>query len=341
MKRQLPPHIYRRSRDGTLFFKKRIGSKFRHVVLETQFPEGAEIPFSLHQERERLLSERTPVKPGRDMAAVVHHYMSDEKFRSKKPRTRTDYEKHLTYISGKLGHLAPKNIERRHVISWLRTWAEKETPHTANYRLRVLRIVLEHAIDMGLLSTEGNAARGVSELKYEKRDRQPWPADRVRAFREEFAHKDRVRLLFELLVGTGQRIGDVLKMQWGDIDDGGIRVKQGKTGKKLWLPLTSDLRVSLDVAERMNLTILTNQRGTGPWSYRGAHDAMMKARIRLNAVDYDIHALRYYTAVELCEAGCEDELIASVTGQSPEMVRHYTRAVRQKVHALQAQKARE
>ncbi|WP_238368246.1 site-specific integrase [Mesobacterium pallidum] len=341
MKRQLPPYIYRRERDGILFFKKRVGTKFRTVILETQFPEGAPIPFALHQERERLLGERTPVKPGRDMAAVVRHYMAHAKFQEKKPRTRQDYEKHLAYISDKLGQLSPKNIERRHVISWLEAWAKKETPHKANYRFRVLRIVLEHAIDMGLLPTGGNPARDVAELKYEKRDRQPWPADRVKAFREDFPHDLRVRLLFELLVGTGQRIGDVLKMQWGDIKDGGIEVKQGKTGKKLWLPLTKDLRAALAQAERKNLTILTNERGIGAWSYRGAHDAMMKARVQIGAVDHDIHALRYYTAVELCEAGCDDELISSVTGQSPEMVRHYTRAVRQKVRAIRAQKARE
>jgi integrase len=36
-------------------------------------------------------------------------------------------------------------------------------------------------------------------------------------------------LLFEMLLGTGQRISDVLAMQWGQVEDGGIWVKQGKT----------------------------------------------------------------------------------------------------------------
>ncbi|MFK5997598.1 MAG: hypothetical protein QM492_05785 [Rhodobacterales bacterium] len=32
-----------------------------------------------------------------------------------------------------------------------------------------------------------------------------------------------------------QRIGDVRKMRWSDIEDGGINVRQGKTSKGLWI----------------------------------------------------------------------------------------------------------
>ena len=40
-------------------------------------------------------------------------------------------------------------------------------------------------------------------------------------------------------------------------------------------------------------------------------------------------------------AGCPDEQIASVTGQTLEMVQHYTKAVRQKANAIKALAARE
>ena len=45
-----------------------------------------------------------------------------------------------------------------------------------------------------------------------------------------------------LALYTGQRQGDVLVMTWNRISDGGIEVRQGKTGKALWLPLHRDLR---------------------------------------------------------------------------------------------------
>ena len=57
-------------------------------------------------------------------------------------------------------------------------------------------------------------------------------------------------------------------------------------------------------------------------------------------LDHDIHSWRYNAAYELLEAGCEDDLIAAVTGQSPAMVLHYTKKVRQKIRAVQAQQLR-
>lgn len=71
-----------------------------------------------------------------------------------------------------------------------------------------------------------------------------------------------------------------------------------------------------------------------------AAKAMRDARARIGAQDYDTHGLRYTAAVELCQAGCSDELIAAVTGQSQRMVEHYTRHVRQRVRATEAQKKR-
>lgn len=64
--KSLPRYIIRSSR-GVLYFARR-GQPW--VRLETQFPEGAEVPFALHQERERLLSEPTPVRAGQDVAVL-------------------------------------------------------------------------------------------------------------------------------------------------------------------------------------------------------------------------------------------------------------------------------
>jgi integrase len=338
--KELPSYIHRRKRDGVLLFRKRYGGKITEIKLETQFPEGDPIPFALHQERERLLKDPMPVAPGKDIAAVIRHYLASQKYTDLAPRTQQDYDKHIEYFKGKLAHLHPRAIERHHVISWHAAWAKKETPHAANYRLTVLKILMEHAKDMGLLTKEmDNPAKGIRAIKYEKQDRKPWPPALIKKYRE--AASGRELLVFELCLGTGQRIGDVLKMKWGDIEDGGINVRQNKTGKPLWVPLTSSLRAALSEAEKRSVFILTNHRATGPWSYRGASQAVRNVRENIGAEDYDIHALRHTAASELALAGADDETIAAVTGQSMKMVQHYTRTVRQKVRALKAKKIRE
>lgn len=338
--KELPSYIHRRKRDGVLLFRKRYGKSTVEVRLETQFPEGAPIPFALHQERERLLNAPTPVAPGKDLAAVIRHYIASSRYRDLKPRTRDDYDKHLEYFKAKMGHLHPRNIERHHVIRWHGKWAENETPHRANYRLRVMSILMEHAKDMGLLTKgDDNPAKGVKAIKYEKLDRQPWPQAMIDAYRAKAT--GRAELVFELCLGTGQRISDVLRMKWGDIDSDGIKVKQGKGGKVLWLPFTRHLRAALASAPRRSVFILTNQHATGPWSYRGASQAIRNVREAIGALDYDTHGLRYSAASELMLAGADIETIGAITGQSPEMVRHYTRATRQKTLAMKAKEIRE
>ena len=337
MKRgQLPSYIVRNSR-GVLYFRKRPGPWVR---LETQFPEGQAVPFALHQERERLLHEPTPVPKGQTVADVIRHYNASEGYRKLAPRTKSDYDKRTVFWRDKIGHLRPRNIERRHVIGWLEANARKDGPHEANYRHRVLRIIMEHAIDMAHLPSGANPAKGVKELKYEGKTREPWPAEKIKAFRDAYPRDSVERLILELCLGTGQRISDVLRMQWGDLDGDAIRVRQAKTGKRLHLPFTAELRATLAVTPRRALFIVPADKGAGQRSYFSAAHVMRQARQAIGAGAWDLHSLRYTAAAELLLAGCTDDEIAAVTGQSPEMVRHYTATTRQKVRAIKAQKDR-
>lgn len=346
--KDLPSYIHRRKRDGVLLFRKRAAGRIVEIRLETQFPEGAPIPFALHQERERLLAEPEPVAGGKDISAVLRGYRTNPKFTGLASRTRQDYDKHLAYFDEKLGKLSPRQIERHHVIAWREAWAKKHSPHFANYRARVLSIVMEHAKDMGLLTkSDENPAKGLKALKYDKSERREWPTEKVESFRAAHPYGTRERTCFELCLGTGQRIGDVLRMQWGHIRGAFISVRQSKGGKNMEIPMTEHLRAALAATPRNEnaLYILAKDmrktKTPGPWAYRSASQAMRAAREAVGALDYDLHALRYTAGVELLLAGCDDDQIASITGQSLEMVRHYTRHVRQKARAEQAQKIRE
>ncbi|MCJ7871464.1 tyrosine-type recombinase/integrase [Phaeobacter sp. J2-8] len=253
-----------------------------------------------------------------------------------KPRTGLDYDKHLDFFASIMGDRNPARMQRKDVIRLRDANAEKA--YFANYSLRVLRVLMEHCVDLGW--TETNPARGVSELKTEKTEREPWPQELLEAYRAACPLDVRERLVMELCVGTGQRIGDVLEMRWSDIKDGAVFVRQSKTKKELWVPILNELQAALEAASRHSVFILTNERGTNRWSYRGASAAVRKVREKIGALDYDIHSWRYNAACELVEAGCSDDLVAAVTGQSPAMVLHYTKKVRQRIRAVQAQQKR-
>lgn len=327
-KRELPKHVYRQ-RNG-IYFQRR-GWPSRKFKVEFGTPE-------FWAEYAEILSGKAPEArvTTRNFTALVANYRKSPRYQRLKPRTALDYDKYLDFFVSALGDASPAAMKRKDVIRLRDANAAK--PYFANYALRVLRVVLEHCVDLGWI--EVNPARGVSEIKTDSKGREPWPLALLDAYRAACPLGTRERLVLELCVGTGQRIGDVLEMRWSDIQDGGFVVKQNKTGKELWVPILPELQAALDAASRHSLFLLTNDRGTNRWSYRGASQAVLKVRQQIGAADYDIHSWRYNAACELVEAGCGDDLVAAVTGQSPAMVLHYTRKVRQRVRAIQAQQKR-
>ena len=327
-KRELPKHIYRQ-RNG-LYFQRR-GWPSQKIQHEFGTPE-------FWQEYADILrgDNRVPRVISKNFTALIKSYHASPRYKRLKPRTALDYDKYLDFFQSRMGEANPAAMKRKDVIRLRDANADK--PYFANYSLRVLRILMEHCVDLGWRET--NPAKGVPEIRTQKAEREPWPDELLAAYRAKCPLGTRERLVMELCVGTGQRIGDVLEMRWSDIQDGAVFVRQKKTKKELWVPILPELQDALDATSRQSVYILTNARGTNRWSYRGASQAVRNVREQIGALDFDIHSWRYNAACELVEAGCGDDLVAAVTGQSPAMVLHYTKKVRQKLRARVAQKKR-
>lgn len=322
MKRDLPAHVY--NKKGVLYFQRR---GYKTTKMESQ-PGTKE--FAL--EYAALMNGAQPVATsGKTFTGLVKSYERSQRYRGLAPRTAWDYDKVLAWVRKKLGPLPVASIRRKDVIR--ARDANADAIRFANYIVQVVRILMEHAIDLGW--RDDNPAKGVSLLKSEAAPRQPWPQQKIEAYRQEAG--GHALLIFELCLGTGQRIGDVLKMRWSDIEGNGINVTQGKTGTPLWVPFTASLQAVLDKTPKIGPTICAWGHGK-PTSYRSAHEKVMNVRKQIGAEEFDLHGLRYSAAAELAALGCSDELIMSVTGhQTRAMVARYAGAARQKTRAAEAQ----
>ena len=335
-KKQLPPHVYLKGRiNKYLYFEKRGWPTIKFQTQDADHPNFyAEYAAIMRGEFAKRPLEAT-TSDRQTFAKLIASYEKSHRYTKLATSTARKYDQVLRQIEKSIGKGDPKNLRRKDVIKMRDAFAEK--PRFANYCVQVIRILMEHAIDIGWVDT--NHAKGVKLFPPSKDKRLPWPPAMVDEFRK--AAGPRELLLFELLLGTGQRIGDVLDMQWHEIVEGGVWVVQNKTGKRLWVPFGQRLLTLLGNTQKQSLFIITNPRGDGQWTYNGAEKAMRKIRNQIGAEKYDIHSLRYTAASEMAVAGCDDEEIAAVTGQTLEMVKHYTAAVRQKVQATRALAARE
>lgn len=327
MKRALPAYIYRKPKG--LYFQRR-GWPTVRIESVPGTPE-----FALTYAAILNGAQLQPSEPRKTFAALVKSYIRSPRYAKLAPRTARDYDKVLEWVTTKLGTLPVTGIQRKDVIR--ARDANAEAVRFANYIVQVIRILIEHSIDLGW--REENPAKGVSLLKADTAPRQPWPTDMIEAFRDKAT--GRALLIFELCLGTGQRIGDVLKMRWSDIDGDGIKVRQNKTGADLWVPFTPRLRETICQTPKIGMTICAWGPGK-PTSYRGAAELIMGIRKKIGAETFDIHSLRYSAASELAKAGCSDELIAAVTGHTTSaMVRKYSGAARQRTRAIEAQRLRD
>lgn len=276
-----------------------------------------------------------PMPGGRTVKALAASYVRSDRWKELKPRTQEDYAKVISDIEAALGPTAISAIERRHVIRMRDAFAEAKGVRRGNYCAQVFRTMCEHGIDIGWI--KANPAKGVSLLKTrpgtEKVNR-PWTAEEQAEF--EAVATPRARIIYELCLGTGQRIGDVLLMKWSDLKDGSIHVVQEKTGAKLWIPLTDRLRdyLARDVVRHEYIV-------PGGWRTPLARHSANYAMRQASPPGCTIHGLRYTAVYELAMAGCSDEEIASITGHaSLAMVRKYAGEARQLMRAKAAQEKR-
>ncbi len=156
---------------------------------------------------------------------------------------------------------------------------------------------------------------------------EPWPWHVIESARDNL--RTDLWWAVALAVYTGQRQADVLKMRWDAIKDGKIKLRQGKTRKTLTIPLHAEIQPIIDTIPRSALTILTNSRGT-PWTESGFRATWRKHRPALVIEDGLVfHGQRKTAVVTLLEAGCTDAEVASITGQTREMIEHYAKQVNQ------------
>lgn len=329
MKRGLPAFVYPKGRKGYLYF-------LRGGVCQRMHSTPGTADFAAEY---ALLMRGPVVGPTRTIAKIIDAYRKSPEWAKLASNTRKSYTRHLEYFAEKIGHLHPEKITVRNVNA-MRD-ALSDTPTDANRKIACLSSLYTWAQANDW--AKHNPAIVAKKLEPTGRTRHPWPQDLIDAARA--TAKGRDLLLFEMLIGTGQRVNDVLSMRWSDMDVDGITIIPAKTkGRKphpIYIPLTARLRSILAATPRRGLFIVAQDNGLRV-GYNLAWKNMMALRKAIGAEAYDIHALRHSAASEIASLpGMTADHVRAITGHSgAAMVRLYAGPAMQKARAKEAQAAR-
>jgi integrase len=223
-----------------------------------------------------------------------------------------------------IGHRQVREMTREHVQRILAKRADR--PGAANEALKKLRILIRFAIDKGWRHDDPCARI----KKFPEGEFHTWTDDEIAIFEHRWPLGTLARTAFALLLYTGQRRSDVVRMAWPDVDDGIIGVVQGKTGAKLGVPIHSALSDALAHCPRGDRTILVTSFSK-PFTGNGFGNFMADRIAETGLPERCVtHGLRKAAARRLAEAGCSANEIASITGHATlAEVSRYTKAAEQ------------
>ncbi|MDR6664270.1 tyrosine-type recombinase/integrase [Rhizobium sp. 1399] len=153
-----------------------------------------------------------------------------------------------------------------------------------------------------------------------------------RATRNEFVWSDQQEAAFLasapahlhlpliLALWTGQRQGDLLKLKWMQYDGEFIRLRQGKTGVHVTIPVGAPLKGMLDPLRQKAGNVLLTSEGN-PWSPDGFRTVWGRACRAAGISDVTFNDLRGTAVTRLAIAGCTEAQIATITGHTLRDVR--------------------
>lgn len=256
--RHLPPCVHHR--HGAYWLVKR--GKWTRL--------GAELSTALAQ------YARLVAAPSGEIGTLIDDAFAVIKTRIGK-NTVSQYRSAAEKLKYMLAEFTPQTVTMRAVVDVRQQLAA--TPNMANRCISFLRQVFDYALEQQLV--EHNPVVGVKRLEEAKRDRLISQAEYDAIYR---CAGPRLQVLMDLWFLTGQRVTDVLRIRRDDLVDEGIRFKQQKTGARLIVRWTPELRAVVKRAGELHgnvkaLTLLHNKRGKAPdySTVKGQWDAARKA----------------------------------------------------------------
>jgi len=258
MRRKLPPFVECwRDRHGKLrvYFRKNRG---RRIPLPSNIGSD-EFDDAYHS---ALAGRFLPGQQKRDgprhgtLDALIVSYVRSSAYAGLRQTTRIGYASRIEALRTTHGHRTVAGLTRQRIVSGiLEPYAGR--PGAALSTLRMLRVLIRHAIDIGWL--DHDPSLGIKRPK--GKEIRSWTDAEIRKFEEQWPIGTKQRLAFALMLYTGQRRGDVHRMTWADVSEGSIQVVQQKIGRKLRIPLHRGLLAVLAIASRDHLTIINTQQG--------------------------------------------------------------------------------
>ena len=252
-------------------------------------------------------------KTGRTLAWLIDQYRHSPAYEALARETKKQFRYQLDALRKKSGESPIAGITASTIAAGRDARASK--PSDANKFLKCSSALFRFAVDRQWMAN--NPAKGIEKVKTPSLGFHTWTEDEAKAFEDKWPVGTRERLAFDLLVYTGVRRSDVVRLGRQHTRQGEITITTEKSrnmGKPVEVTITILPPLALSIAETNtgDMTYLVTLKGTafkketfGNWFREACREAKVKG---------SAHGLRKLAAVRMAGAGATEAELNAVFG---------------------------
>jgi integrase len=327
-----------RSKDGRIYFRIK-GKRERLPNDETTSEFAAAYDALLAgalMPKPKRSARLAPNTPG-SIGWFIGHYLASDYFVGRdgrqpklSPGTQLNYRAALEAIRVRLGPAMLGDLTPENVDVYLGRIEREHTPSVARMHRMMLSNLWKFARGFAEFKRNGrtNPTADAKDSYRVEQEHEPWPDDVQDRFTA--ACDVNLYLAFHLLLCTGQRVSDIVKMKWAEFDGTHFKLVQQKTDEPMSIRAPKILRELLARTDRVHENILTHK-----WHKPYTRDSLghrIKDRLIANGDGrYTTHGLRKNAGILLAENGATvAQIMAALGHRSPKLALYYTRLANQK-----------
>jgi site-specific recombinase XerD len=216
------------------------------------------------------------------------------------------------------------NLSRDHLLDFISGLRKAgRSPHYVRGWYQVFRAFIGWAREEGLavhpsLVRDGEKWFTLKKPIQTQADTEVFTDEDLERIYEAASTQPRNVVFCQLLAGTGLRLTEALSLTLEDVQDDRLRVRQGKGRKPRWVPLSRQLRLTVDrYIERGRGEVETDRlfpnRSGAPWSRSSAEELMARIRTQ-TGLPVHAHAFRHTFATEYLKRGGEIDRLRRILG---------------------------
>jgi integrase len=333
MPRKLEPFVYReRTRHGKWVFYFRRGKGKR-----TRLPDPFTDEDAYRSAYLAAVSRKAPPRSAHiaagSLAWLIERYCESGVYQNGfSEATRRQRDNIFKGVIKNAGHLPIPLMDKERIEAGLE--ARKHTPSQARNFLDAMKGLCRWAKKAGLIATDPTL--GVENPSRPKGDGfPPWTDDDVAAYELRWAEGTKERVWLAVLLNTGLRRGDAVRLGRQHIKDGLIALKTEKTGTIVYLPVFADLERTVRIGPTGDLTFIVG--GSGKPLTKESFGNLFRVACNKAGVAKSAHGLRKFAATRAAEHGlsvAELEAMFGWTGGT--MASFYTKEANRQRLALSA-----